>query len=385
MIFLELAGTGFALYLTYIKFDSAGATCNINTTFDCGTVANSKYSAILGIPIAWLGVLTYLVCLVFSIMSFFPNKGRVYHHTPIYLLVISIWCVFYSIILACISTFILKTYCTNCIGMYFVNIGLLMGSWLLSGDVEEGRWAPIWDDFKDGLKEIKVWAAALGMVAILVGSYFFFTYVTLPTSRGIFRGADLKLYPAKGNPNAPVQIVEFSDFKCPWCKRCYDIIEESRATYGDKYIVYFIHYPLEQSCNKDLKMTLHVGSCQGAYAAYCAQKQGKFWEMADQLFGNQEEIWDANALLDYARKTGIDRQKFATCLADPETKKFIAQNIELAQKNKITHTPTLYFNGVESANITGGKQILVRELQKAIAAGAGAASASSPPEQPAQP
>jgi len=381
MIALELAGIGFGLYLTYIKFNSVGAACNINTTFDCGTVANSKYSAIFGVPIAWLGVLTYIVAMVFSIMGFFPDKGRVYQHTPIYLLVISIWCVLLSVVLACISSFILKTYCTNCIGMYFVNFGMLMGSWILSGGVEGGRWAPIWYDFRDGVREVKVWFAPAGMAVIVVGSYFFFTYVTFPTGKGVFRGVDLSPYPAKGNPNAPVQIVDFSDMKCPWCKKVYDVIEESRASYGDKYIVYFIHFPLEEGCNTEVKRSIHAGACMGAYAAYCAQKQGKFWEMADQLFGNQDVAWDANVVIDYAKKEGLDTQRFAACLVEPETKAFIAANVEVAKKNKITRTPTLFFNGVEVTGVTGGKQAFVKELQKAITAGASPAAAK--PEQPA--
>src|SRR5262245_40011224 len=82
--------------------------------------------------------------------------------------------------------------------------------------------------------------------------------------------------PPSGSPNAPVKIVEFSDFQCPYCKQWTDTtLEPLREKYGDKIVIYYRHYPLT---------SIHPEAMDGAIAGECANEQGKFWEMHDSLF-----------------------------------------------------------------------------------------------------
>ena len=94
-----------------------------------------------------------------------------------------------------------------------------------------------------------------------------------------------------GDPDAPVVIVEFTDIKCPWCMKTHEVLKQGRKIYGDKYCVYLIHYPLDQSCNPELANSLHPGACRGTYGARCAQIQGKFWEYVDLLFEQEQSYY----------------------------------------------------------------------------------------------
>ena len=379
LIILELAGIAIALYLTYIHYKAGGAFCDINTTFSCSEVATSEYSEIFGIPISWLGVLTYIALFVLTIMGWKPEKGRIFSRAPLYMLVISIWCVVYSVILAAISTFVLKAYCINCIALYFVNLGLLLGSWAWSGAVEEGRWAPLLEDLKDGIGNIRVWVAVSLGVLLLVASWAFFVFVLPSSSKATFRDMNLSYFPRRGPANAPVKIVEFSDLKCPWCKKTHEILEQARTSYGDKFAVYFVHFPLDQNCNEKMTRTAHKGACEGAYATHCAQVEGKFWEYTSKLFAHQDDNWDENALTGYAKEIGLNPDKFRSCLSDPNTKAYVAENARKGNKISINHTPTLFFNGIEASNFAAkGLPGFIEELQQALS------GTLKPPEEPKQ-
>jgi protein-disulfide isomerase len=119
---------------------------------------------------------------------------------------------------------------------------------------------------------------------------------------------------AKGRPDAPVTIVEFSDFECGHCKLAYEGLKQALPIYGDQVQVRFHHYPLDGSCNPAMPAGGgHKYACLAAMAAECADAQGKFWQYHDTLFEHQP-AFTREDLLRYAADVGLDRDAFVACL-----------------------------------------------------------------------
>ena len=146
---------------------------------------------------------------------------------------------------------------------------------------------------------------------------------------------DLKVGDAiKGNLNAPVTIVEFADFQCPFCSRVNSTLEKILETYGDKVRLVFKHNPL----------AFHKDAHLAAEAALAAGAQGRFWEMHDALFANQRRLKRLD-LEKYAAQIGLDVAKFN---ADLDRHRFRAKvDADLAQAKSIgvRGTPNFFING----------------------------------------
>ncbi|MEE2789336.1 MAG: thioredoxin domain-containing protein [Myxococcota bacterium] len=138
----------------------------------------------------------------------------------------------------------------------------------------------------------------------------------------------------KGNKNAKITIVEFSEFQCPFCSRVNPTLAKIQKEYGDKVRIVFKHNPL--SFHKDAPLA--------AAAAEAAGKQGKFWEMHDLLFKNQRAL-KRNNLDGYAKELGLDMTKFAADIESPAIKKKIANHQAQAQALKARGTPHFFVNG----------------------------------------
>src|SRR6266853_6951864 len=115
--------------------------------------------------------------------------------------------------------------------------------------------------------------------------------------------------PSRGPASAPVTIVEFSDFQCPYCGREYPVVERLMKEYDGKVRLVFRHYPLD----------FHPFAEKAAEAGACAQDQGKFWELHDKMFGNQAKL-AVDDLKTYAKQVGLDAPKFDKCLDSGEKK-----------------------------------------------------------------
>jgi protein-disulfide isomerase len=140
--------------------------------------------------------------------------------------------------------------------------------------------------------------------------------------------------PVRGAPMAPITVVEFSDFECPHCAHAHPILEQLvREHDGDVRVVYK-NYPLEG----------HVHAREAARAAIAAQHQGKFWEMHDRLFDNQEHLEQAD-IERYATELGLDMARFHADLEDEVTEARVAADRALGTQLGVQGTPTLFVNG----------------------------------------
>ncbi len=138
---------------------------------------------------------------------------------------------------------------------------------------------------------------------------------------------------ARGNAKAPVTIIEFSDYECPFCKRAVSVVSQVLTTYGDKVRFVYRDYPLP----------MHQHARPAAEAAHCAQAQGKFWEYHDKLFASNDLSEDKLKAL--ASEVGLDQAKFEECLSTKPFTAAIDKDVADASDVGVNGTPAFFING----------------------------------------
>ncbi len=163
--------------------------------------------------------------------------------------------------------------------------------------------------------------------------------------------------PSKGNKNAKVVMIEFSDYACPHCAKFeLQILPTIMKEYGNEVLFVFRDFPL------------HGNSLKAAEAADCAGEQGKFWEYHELLFERQNEWYSNLSMLEtYASELGLDMTKFKECLNSEKYKEEVLKDREDGIKAGVTGTPTIFINGIviEGAQpYEAFKQVIDEELER---------------------
>jgi protein-disulfide isomerase len=156
--------------------------------------------------------------------------------------------------------------------------------------------------------------------------------------------------PIKGPPNAKVTIVEFSDFQCPFCGKVGPTMQQIEKNYPNDVRIVFMHNPLP----------FHPNAEPAAEAAVAAEAQGKFWEMHDKLFANQQNLQRAD-FEKYAQEIGLDMNKFKQALDTHGGKKKVDSDLAVAKAVGVQGTPNFYVDG---RNIQGAQPF--EEFKKVI-------------------
>ncbi len=139
----------------------------------------------------------------------------------------------------------------------------------------------------------------------------------------------------QGAASAPVTIVEFSDFQCPFCLRVVPTLKQIKENYGDKVRVVWKDFPLTQ---------IHPEAFKAAEAGNCAREQGKFWEFHDRLFANQQAL-QPEALKEHAVAVGLDAAKFNACLDTAKYSDRVQEQIGAGTRLGVNSTPAVFING----------------------------------------
>ncbi len=148
-------------------------------------------------------------------------------------------------------------------------------------------------------------------------------------------GEWLKKGPSQGPENAPVTIVEFLDYNCPFCQRGNATMEEISAKHPGQIRLISKHFPL----------SMHPNAMKTAIAASCAAEQGKFWEYRKELFGDSWGKQSAEDLKAAAKKVGLDEKNFGACLDQEKTKDRVNEDMKIAASLGVQGTPTFFING----------------------------------------
>src|SRR5437867_3599036 len=141
--------------------------------------------------------------------------------------------------------------------------------------------------------------------------------------------------PAKGPATAPVTVVEFQDFHCPFCKRVQPTLEQLMARYGERIRLVYRDFPIDQ---------LHPQARRAHEAARCAHDQGKFWAYHDLLYAKAQRA-ETEALTMYARAAGLDVRVFERCLASGTHQAAVQKDVDDGIRAGVTGTPTFFING----------------------------------------
>ncbi len=148
--------------------------------------------------------------------------------------------------------------------------------------------------------------------------------------------------PAAGSPGAPVTIVQFLDFQCPFSRSALGVIDEVRAAYGENVRLVIKQFPLVQ---------LHRDARIAAKAALAAHRQGKYWEMHERLFEHQHEL-GYESLIEHAAAIGLDVTRFESDMAAAELEAELRADIAAGRKARVMGTPSFFVNGVRVATRT---------------------------------
>jgi protein-disulfide isomerase len=144
--------------------------------------------------------------------------------------------------------------------------------------------------------------------------------------------------PALGPENAPVTIVEFSDYQCPYCVRWYDeVYSRLMSDYKGKIRFVYHDFPLPASIHPDAE--------SAAEAAHCAGEQGAYWKFHDALFSNKYKL-GKQAYQQYATEMGLDVDAFNTCVADGRYQSYVDNEISIGATIDVRSTPTFFINGL---------------------------------------
>lgn len=140
--------------------------------------------------------------------------------------------------------------------------------------------------------------------------------------------------PSLGPASAPITIVEFSDFQCPYCAAAIPEIQSLLKAYPTQVKLIFKQYPLE----------FHPQAALAAAAALAAQKQGKFWQMHDALFAAHDQL-SRDKIFELARQNGLDVKRFQDDLGSTSVREAIMRDVQDGDKAGVEGTPTLFING----------------------------------------
>jgi protein-disulfide isomerase len=177
--------------------------------------------------------------------------------------------------------------------------------------------------------------------------------------------------PVRGPADAPVTIVEFSDFQCPFCARGTATLKKLEAAYPGKIRVVYRDFPLVQ---------IHPNAARAAEAAACANEQGKFWPMHDAMFDHQDKLGDAD-LKQSAAALGLDTTSFNQCLDSGRHTAQWKKDTAEGEAYGVSSTPAFFINGrlvVGAQPYESFARILEEELARSARGGAGSGKQSPP-------
>jgi protein-disulfide isomerase len=162
--------------------------------------------------------------------------------------------------------------------------------------------------------------------------------------------------PVWGNENAPITLVEFSDYQCPYCKQWYDeVLARLMAEYPDKLRFVYQDFPLA---------SIHEEAVGAAAAARCAGEQDKYWEYHNALFDRTYGL-GGDSYEKYAQDLGLDMTAFISCVTEGRYRQEITDGIQEASKLGVRSTPTFFLNGIPiegALPYTFFKQVIDLEL-----------------------
>lgn len=348
---LALVGLALCIELTviyYRSFSDQGyrPICPMESVFDCKGAALSPYSRFLGLPNSLYGMAVYLLVLVLIPMRVW-TRVRLFKNLELYLLLLALVSVAMTVWLAYVSFFLLNKLCSWCTALYLVDIGFLILVLLAL----EGP-AQVREQIAEDLKMFQTEPKALGvgvltaviLIASLIVLYERSKRVWVPPGPELPSGVviDISNDPVIGPSRAPVTIIEFSDFQCPYCRDTAQAIQTLQKKHHREVRLIFKNFPLDDKCNPMVKGSPHPNSCVAAISAECAYKMGGFEQMYNKLMS--ADNYSPESLMGMAKELGLNLNEFGLCLRSGPANQEVMNDIQEAIKLNIEGTPLLIIN-----------------------------------------
>lgn len=335
--------------------------CNAGTTFNCDAVALSSYSSLFGISVSSWGMLYYAVVFLLAIWAYFlavDQKEEATDGAAKLLLALTGLALLPTAALAATSFFLIKSLCLMCLLGYAINFAMAYVAYSASRRTV-GR-----ANLSQGLRLVP---GGLWIAIVVVGALQLFSQKIVSSSVSGGQEIDAEVaqgyvnrylgepekrirtegMPILGRQDAPITIVEFSDFQCPFCKRAAKTIPAIAAAYGDRVRIVFKNYPLNSACNAAPGMGGgHAFACSAAKAGHCVftvKGNDAFFRYADSVFDQQSALSE-DVIRKAAEKEGLAGAEYERCVKDLATHQAILDQTIEGTSLGIQGTPAIYIN-----------------------------------------
>ena len=376
-------GVAIGIYMTwhhdsmlYGTGDAQIVGCAETRVVSCDEVNTSRYSEVLGVPIAIFTAPTYFLVALLSLMALLrrgdPRRLIRYNFG------IGLLAVLYSVFLGIVSRYELGFICLWCFRLYALNLSIAVLSWISWGRNP----LPM---VKRTLRELLRWPremrlAGLALLALCLLSFGgerlyrqsllgdaptlaalsesdktgFNEDFSLPCPQHSWQvrtedkhNATLSTEPDdpwRGNRDASVVVVKFSDFPCPYCKKLSTELGVLYHHYGDRVLFVEKNYPMNPKCNPGVKNTLHREACDAQKAGACAHLLGHYWDYYELVYKNNHQL-SPNNLVRFAVEVGMDRAAFAACFKGPDGLSAVFKDAEHGASLDLHGVPRLFIDG----------------------------------------
>jgi protein-disulfide isomerase/uncharacterized membrane protein len=355
--------------------------CGGGNESGCHEVNTGPYSSLEGIPVAALGVFFYasLALLVALGLVADPEVAQVVgDRLGLGALALALA---FDLYLLGVQAFRIHHYCSLCLATYVVNLcaivlfprgrkggpkvwsrqaSLLLAGWgfgslaLLAASVSSERALAL----RERIRAPLILSASQGsgdaeakrLQAILDDPVKLDQYLNEKASRDFDTAPvvnlDLGGVPFRGPETAPIKVVDYSDFLCPYCRQAALGFSNWLPQSGGRVAFYYKNFPLDTNCNDRIRASAHPGACFVSLGGVCAQDQGKFWAYHDKVFsGPGLQNPTAQDVVRIATEAGLDGPAMGVCLGSADTKARLLAQIHVGSDAGVQATPTIFVNG----------------------------------------
>ncbi len=353
---LSLLGASAAIYLSQHFYDlkngnaAFSSLCKAGAAMNCDVVSASRWAELIpGVPLASFAAAFFVGVFAISLLAQ-TEKWRVEASRALFAL--GAFGILVSFSYLIVMVFILKIGCLFCLGIDAANLLIFATAWSL-------RPQPLSRNLLNPSQFRVLLAIPLASQVLVVGGLslaFRSGIEAFPVEEMIQNTLNQPVvavqngpeFPSMGNADAPITIVEFSDFQCPHCQRAAMTFHNLQLRRPGLVRVVFRNYPLDSSCNLAVKGGGHQAACRAARGSYCANKQGKFQAYYEEVFENQTDITE-EGITAMAQAAGLDEKAFGTCVDSDDAKAAVARDLQEGEALGIEATPTLFINGRKAA------------------------------------
>ena len=334
---LSFAGEVASLYLTYAHHrlhvqPGWRSVCDVNLTVSCDSVLVSPYAVVAGMPVAAIAVWLYAVTGTLAISALTAKRLRFPRSPAALLVLVGMVAVAVSLVFAALSAFILHSLCPLCAGLYLINVTMLAVAWQALRSTRESLALALDAERAHLKRHAKVGLAWAGASILL------FLLVLLPTAIEP-RSASPICAALSRSQLGGLRLVVYSDFQCPACKD----LDASLRPISSRLRLEHRQFPLDATCNPQVKKTRHPGACLQSRAAICGAEQSRYGELSNRLF--DDGTADRARLVDLAGSIGLDQKRFQSCLSAETTGRQLVVDLDDAAAQEVRATPTLFVNG----------------------------------------